>query len=90
MAVETDDLLKQASSAAALLGLGALVAAPFLLKSSQGRPVAKSIVHGCLDVADRLGEAAAETAEQWQDLVAEVRAERMAKAASKAAETVKA
>jgi hypothetical protein len=48
------------------------------------RPVAKALVVGGLAVADIAKTAAANAGEQWQDLVAEAKAERDAEAAARA------
>ena len=60
-----------------LIGLGAAVAAPIILPAAGAavRPIAKGLVWGCLAAVDKLRELAAETREQVNDLVAEVRAE---------------
>lgn len=54
------------------------------------RPAAKAIIVGGLAVTDMAKTAAASASEQWQDLVAEARAEREAEAAARAgtAETI--
>src|ERR1051326_8028410 len=58
-------------------GIAAVVLAPALIPAiGKGlRPVAKSAVKGYLTVADRAREWVAESGEQWQDLVAEAKAE---------------
>ena len=60
-----------------LIGLGAAVAAPVILPAAGAavRPIAKGLVWGCLAAVDQLRELAAETREQVNDLVAEVRSE---------------
>ena len=60
-----------------LIGIGAAVAAPVIFPAAgaAARPIAKGLVWGCLAAADKLRELAAETREQVNDLVAEVRAE---------------
>jgi len=60
-----------------LLGVGAALAAPVILPVAGAvlRPIAKTTIWGFLVVADKLKEVTAETREQMNDLVAEVRAE---------------
>jgi hypothetical protein len=75
-----EDVLKGASIPAVLVGIGLAAAAPMLLRGvgGGGRPLAKSLLHKYLDMADRFKELGAETQEQWRDLLAEVHAERAA------------
>jgi hypothetical protein len=84
MGLGVDDVLEGAAVPAVLVGLGLAVAAPLIAfgASGPGRPVAKTLIHKYLDMADRLKEMGAETSEQWQDLLAEVHAEREAAAAA--------
>lgn len=59
------------------VGVGAAIAAPMVIPAlaAVGRPLAKGTIKGCLAVADYTREFFAEVAEQWGDLVAEVRSE---------------
>ncbi len=60
------------------VGVGAVVGIGLIspLLGDRGRPLAKGIVRGYLNLRDKLSEAGAETKEQLSDLVAEVKAER--------------
>jgi len=60
-----------------LVGIGAALAAPIILPAAGAtvRPIAKGLVWGFLAAAEKVRELAAETREQVNDLVAEVRAE---------------
>lgn len=60
-----------------LIGVGAALAAPVILPAAGAvvRPVAKGLIWGALVAGDKLKELFAETREQMNDLVAEVRAE---------------
>ena len=75
------DLLKNASIPAALAGIGLAAMAPVIIRGIGGgsRPLAKSLLHKYLDLADRAKEFGAETQEEWKDLLAEVQAERRAR-----------
>jgi len=55
------------------LGIAGALAAPFLLPAL--RPVAKQLLKAGIMMGDRAQVWVAETTEQWQDLVAEARAE---------------
>jgi len=79
MGLGIDDVLEAAAVPAVLGGIGLAVAAPLLLSGS--RPAAKRMLHAYLDFADKVKESGAETKEQWADLLAEVQAERRARAA---------
>jgi hypothetical protein len=59
------------------VGIGAVLLAPVLIPAlSRGlRPAAKGAMKGYLALADRTRGMLAETGEQWQDLVAEAKAE---------------
>jgi Protein of unknown function (DUF5132) len=59
------------------LGIGALVAAPMLIPAlNRGlRPLAKGAIKGYLALQERTRELVAESNEQFQDLVAEAKAE---------------
>ncbi len=63
-----------------LIGLGIAVAAPILLPATAAglRPLAKTLVKGYLAVADSAKEMFAEAGEQFNDLVAEARADQAA------------
>src|SRR5713101_9171 len=58
-------------------GLGAILIAPVLAPAATKglRPLAKGAVKGYLTLSDKVREWAAESGEQWQDLVAEAKAE---------------
>ena len=60
-----------------LIGVGAALAAPVILPAAGAvvRPVAKGLIWGVLVAGDKVKELFAETREQMNDLVAEVRAE---------------
>ena len=60
-----------------LIGVGAALAAPVILPAAGAvvRPVAKGLIWGALLAGDKLKELFAETREQMNDLVAEVRSE---------------
>ena len=60
-----------------LIGVGAALAAPVILPATAAvvKPLAKGLIWGYLAATDRLKEAVAETREQMNDLVAEVKAE---------------
>ncbi len=60
-----------------LIGIGAAIAAPVIIPATAAvvRPIAKGLIWGVLAAADKLKETVAETREQMNDLVAEVRAE---------------
>jgi hypothetical protein len=61
----------------ALWGAGAAAAMSLVRRRGDGlRPVAKTVVKGYLDVADRLSEITAEARETLGDIYAEARAER--------------
>ena len=62
-----------------LIGIGAAVAAPVMIPAlaAVARPLAKGAVKGLLLVTDQVTELFAEVGEQWSDLVAEARAERV-------------
>jgi hypothetical protein len=81
MALGVDDIIEGVATPAVLLGLGVVVAAPFLLVGS--RPLAKRMIHVYLDASEKVREASAETREKWSDLLAEVKAERAARASEK-------
>lgn len=55
------------------LGIGAALAAPLVLPAL--RPVAKQMLKAGMVAGDKAQVWGAETTEQWQDLVAEARAE---------------
>jgi len=60
-------------------GLGMVAGAtPWILQGTKGggRPMAKELIHKCLEMTDKVKEVAAESGEQLRDLVAEVQAER--------------
>jgi hypothetical protein len=65
-------------------GVGVALTAPILLPAvaAGGRPLAKTLIKGCLAVAETVQEVVAEAGEQLTDLVAEVQAERAAGAAA--------
>ena len=67
-----------------LIGVGVALAAPALLPAvgAVARPVAKGLIKGSLYLVDSLQEAVAESGEQLSDLIAEVKAERAATAAT--------
>jgi hypothetical protein len=69
------------------VGVGAAIAAPMVIPAlaAVGRPLAKGTIKGCLAAADYTREFFAEVAEQWGDLVAEVRSETTAAATDTAA-----
>ena len=54
-------------------GIGAALAAPLVLPAL--RPVAKQLIKAGIMAGDKAQVWVAETSEQWQDLVAEARAE---------------
>jgi hypothetical protein len=54
-------------------GIGAALAAPLVLPAL--RPVAKQLIKASIVAGDKAQVWVAETTEQWQDLVAEARAE---------------
>ena len=60
-----------------LIGIGAAIAAPVILPATAAvvRPLAKGLIWGVLAATDKLKETVAETREQVNDLVAEVRSE---------------
>jgi hypothetical protein len=60
-----------------LIGVGAALAAPVILPVAGAvvRPVAKGLIWGVLLAGDKVKELFAETREQMNDLVAEVRSE---------------
>ncbi len=60
-----------------LIGVGAALAAPVIVPAAGAvvRPLAKGLIWGYLAAADKLKEFAAETREQMNDIVAEVKAE---------------
>jgi hypothetical protein len=60
-----------------LNGLGAALAAPIILPAAGAvvRPLAKATIWGFLVASDKMKEMFAETREQMNDLVAEVRSE---------------
>jgi len=60
-----------------LIGVGAAIAAPVILPATAAivKPIAKGLIWGYLTATDRLKETVAETREQMNDLVAEVKAE---------------
>jgi uncharacterized protein DUF5132 len=60
-----------------LIGVGAAIAAPVIIPATAAvvRPLAKGLIWGVLAAADKLKETVAETREQVNDLVAEVRSE---------------
>ncbi len=60
-----------------LIGVGAALVAPVLLPAAGAvvRPVAKGLIWGALLAGDKVKELFAETREQMNDLVAEVRSE---------------
>jgi hypothetical protein len=60
-----------------LIGVGAALAAPVILPAAGAvvRPVAKGLIWGVLLAGDKVKELFAETREQMNDLVAEVRSE---------------
>lgn len=60
-----------------LIGAGAMLVGKMFPRVTRGvRPLAKMIVRGGIAMTDKAREAMAETGEQFQDMVAEVRAER--------------
>ncbi|MEZ4768281.1 MAG: DUF5132 domain-containing protein [Caldilineales bacterium] len=67
---------------AVLAGVAVVAAAPLVPAL---RPTAKKVVAGGVAVVDKTKTAAAVAGEQWMDLVAEARAERMAEAEARAA-----
>ncbi len=73
----------------ALIGIGVALAAPALLPAvgTVIRPVAKGLIKGGLYIVDSLQEIVAEGSEQFSDLIAEVKAERSAAAATVATAT---
>ncbi|MFZ5447437.1 MAG: DUF5132 domain-containing protein [Thermodesulfobacteriota bacterium] len=86
-----DDGLKGAVPSI-LVVLGVAMAAPIVLPAvaAVSRPLAKTLIKGYLVLSDTIKEFAAEAGEQVGDLVAEVKAERVAtmgKATEKAAKT---
>lgn len=74
-----DDGLKGAVPSI-LVVLGVAMAAPIVLPAvaAVSRPLAKTLIKGYLVLADTIKEFAAEAGEQVCDLVAEVKAERVA------------
>ncbi len=84
MGLGVDDLVEGATTAGILAGIGIAAAAPLLLlgTSKSSRPVAKALIHGYRDLADKLKEVGSESIERWNDLLAEVEAERAARAAA--------
>ena len=70
-------MLKGGWSGGLLIGVGAALAAPVILPAAGAvvRPVAKGLIWGVLLAGDKMKELFAETREQMNDLVAEVRAE---------------
>jgi hypothetical protein len=65
------------------LGLGAIIAAPKILRAS--RPAVREVVRRSFKLYDRARAAAAEFADDVEDLVAEVRAEAPERAATEEA-----
>ena len=61
----------------ALVGIGVVLLAPVIIPAVAGglRPVVKTLVKGGVMVTDKLNAAVAEAGEQFDDLMAEVRAE---------------
>jgi hypothetical protein len=84
MGLGVDDLLEGAATAGILAGIGIAAAAPLLLlgTSKPSRPIAKALLHGYLDLADKAKEVGGEAVEKWQDLLAEVKTEREARSAA--------
>ena len=82
-----DDLVKRMSVPAVLVGVAAVALTPVILRSfsNGGRPLAKTLLHKYLDMADKLKEVGAETHEQWRDLLAEVQSERESRQATEVA-----
>jgi cellobiose phosphorylase len=80
MALGFDDILEGAVGPTILAGIGLAVAAQFLMGGS--RTAAKKVVHAYLDMADKLKESSSESRERWADFLAEVYAEREARAAA--------
>jgi hypothetical protein len=83
--MKIEDLTKMSSGT--FVGIGIGVAAPFLITgiTKASRPALKALMHGYLDLADKVKEMSAETKERWSDLIAEVQTERQQKAAATAA-----
>jgi hypothetical protein len=63
-----------------MVGVGVTLAAPIILPvlGAALRPLAKSVIKGGMAVGDRIKEVTAEAREQFDDLVAEVKAEHAA------------
>jgi hypothetical protein len=78
MGLLEDSVKGVAIGVGAVVGLG--LVSPVL--GDRGRPLAKRIVRGYLNLRDKLQEAGAETKEQISDLMAEVKAERARPAAA--------
>lgn len=73
---------------AILIGVGAALVAPVLFPVAGAvlRPVAKGLIKGGFYLIDTAQELIAEGSEQFSDLVAEVQAERVASATTRAQE----
>lgn len=78
------DLLKNNVAAGVGLAVAAAVLAPILLPpvGRAGRPLAKSLVRGAMQLYDKGREVVAVAGESMQDIMAEIRAENAVAAAS--------
>ena len=77
MAPKITDFVEDAGAPGIIAGIGAVLLAPVVIPvvAGVGKPIAKSIIKGGLVLFEKSKGAVAELGENWEDMVAEARAE---------------
>jgi hypothetical protein len=77
MAPKIVDFVEDAGAPGIIAGIGAVLLAPVVIPvvAGVGKPIAKSLIKGGLNLYERSKGAFAEIGETWEDIVAEARAE---------------
>ncbi|BAZ66874.1 MAG: DUF5132 domain-containing protein [Pelatocladus maniniholoensis HA4357-MV3] len=77
MAPKITDFVEDAGAPGIIAGIGAVILAPVVIPvvAGVGKPIAKSLIKGGLVLYEKSKGAFAELGENWEDMVAEARAE---------------
>ncbi|MGJ5674704.1 MAG: DUF5132 domain-containing protein [Nostochopsis sp.] len=77
MAPKITDFVEDAGAPGIIAGIGAVILAPVVIPvvAGVGKPIAKSLIKGGLVLYEKSKGVFAELGENWEDMVAEARAE---------------
>ncbi|KAB8330504.1 DUF5132 domain-containing protein [Scytonema tolypothrichoides VB-61278] len=77
MAPKITDFVEDAGAPGIIAGIGAVLLAPVVIPvvAGIGKPIAKSLIKGGLVLFEKSKGAVAELGENWEDMIAEARAE---------------